>query len=847
MARTGYLIEVYMDANPYSDTYGQERTERILDTEECQTQQPANYVHVYTYCEMNPNGSYTGNCIKVYEDVEPLSPTYGEQMEEVYTDGVLCPPDSAEADWQTIDTYCEQIAYQPSGKLGNSGYLITVQQDMSEYSPTYGQTRENRTQDVVQCTPPDTSDVWVETRRVCHLENGYQDGTVDIYKVNTNEYSPNYSSGAEVVFNEPDSVNCPASQYAPDWTETSRTCQVDANGYNTGYAIVVETDTNENSETYNETRTVTVEDSTNCPYQEASMISWRIINNRGATTDTVTTITLNFNSNFSITASGSLAPVGGTLSGAAIIPASLKSTALTVQSITLGPNTSLPVLYQHSQNPSPYTWNDDNASTLAVTLWDGDGTGPEWTETSYTCETVSGYRTGASVITEEDMNPDSATYGQTRTRTVENDSRCPAQTDGDWVETSWSCQQESGYNTGYVISIETDQNPNSSTYNTTRTRLIYDETRCPVSTTAGWTEVSYACEQVDGKYNTGTIIITETDVNPGSATYNTTRTRTATGDSRCVRNENADWVEESYVCEQDHDTTPNWVEQSRTCQVDGNNDNTGYATVVEIDTNPYSSTYNTTRTSTVEDTTTCPLPTPTPTYNFKVKLTFESTEQTVPCNDSSTLSNGEVGSTGVIAAVIGDCVDTIGNSVFDHDTSLTSIVIPNSVVTIGDSAFSGCTKLSSIEIPNSVISIGNRAFNNCRSATNITIGNSVTTIGNYAFSGADNVNNTSVVIPSSVTTIGEGAFYGWSYLASVIIPSSVTYIGDSAFAYCRRLTSITVEAETPPTLQTKYETNEAFYFTNDCPIYVPAASVDTYKAASGWSTYASRIQAIPNS
>jgi hypothetical protein len=30
-----------------------------------------------------------------------------------------------------------------------------------------------------------------------------------------------------------------------------------------------------------------------------------------------------------------------------------------------------------------------------------------------------------------------------------------------------------------------------------------------------------------------------------------------------------------------------------------------------------------------------------------------------------------------------------------------------------------------------------------------------------------------------------------------------------------------------------------------CIIYVPSASVDTYKAASGWSTYASRIQAIP--
>jgi hypothetical protein len=38
--------------------------------------------------------------------------------------------------------------------------------------------------------------------------------------------------------------------------------------------------------------------------------------------------------------------------------------------------------------------------------------------------------------------------------------------------------------------------------------------------------------------------------------------------------------------------------------------------------------------------------------------------------------------------------------------------------------------------------------------------------------------------------------------------------------------------------------SSAFSITNNCPIYVPSASVDTYKAASGWSTYASRIHEI---
>ena len=176
------------------------------------------------------------------------------------------------------------------------------------------------------------------------------------------------------------------------------------------------------------------------------------------------------------------------------------------------------------------------------------------------------------------------------------------------------------------------------------------------------------------------------------------------------------------------------------------------------------------------------------------------------------------------------------------DDSLTEVTADmlNGATSISSYAFYQCANLTSVEIPSSVTSIGSYAFEYCRNLTNITIPNSVTNIGSEAFSNCSAL--TSIVIPSSVTSINYRTFSSCSALSSVTIPSSVTSIGSSAFRDCSVLASVTVEATTPPTLG-----SYAFYGTHaNLVIYVPAGSVDTYKSASGWSTYASRIQAIPS-
>ena len=104
-----------------------------------------------------------------------------------------------------------------------------------------------------------------------------------------------------------------------------------------------------------------------------------------------------------------------------------------------------------------------------------------------------------------------------------------------------------------------------------------------------------------------------------------------------------------------------------------------------------------------------------------------------------------------------------------------------------------------------------------------------------------NLSITSLTIGSNPTSIGESMFQNCKKLTTLVIPSNISSINAYAFYQCSGLTSITVESVTPPTLGGY----GVFDDTNNCPIYVPSGSVNAYKAASGWSDYASRIQAIP--
>jgi hypothetical protein len=124
--------------------------------------------------------------------------------------------------------------------------------------------------------------------------------------------------------------------------------------------------------------------------------------------------------------------------------------------------------------------------------------------------------------------------------------------------------------------------------------------------------------------------------------------------------------------------------------------------------------------------------------------------------------------------------------------------------------------------------------------TGATVGWSETPGGHENWSGKDTL--VQVVLPASATHIGYWAFANCVSLESVVMPASIKAIGQYAFQGCTSLKSVTVLAGTPP----KKGNSNIGWFTgaDSLTIYVPPASVNTYKAAEGWSAYAARIRAI---
>lgn len=104
-----------------------------------------------------------------------------------------------------------------------------------------------------------------------------------------------------------------------------------------------------------------------------------------------------------------------------------------------------------------------------------------------------------------------------------------------------------------------------------------------------------------------------------------------------------------------------------------------------------------------------------------------------------------------------------------------------------------------------------------------------------AFRGCYYLN--SIIFPEGLTDIGDFALSNCPGVHTFRLPKTVVSLGECAFYNNEYLEYIIINATTPPNLGL-----DAFDVTNNCPIYVPSASVQAYQAT--WPAYANRIQAI---
>ena len=175
--------------------------------------------------------------------------------------------------------------------------------------------------------------------------------------------------------------------------------------------------------------------------------------------------------------------------------------------------------------------------------------------------------------------------------------------------------------------------------------------------------------------------------------------------------------------------------------------------------------------------------------------------------------------------------DIIGNPDYEQP-NIADISVPNNQIWYTNGSTTERTKPYNSDVFGA--NIVSNTFDAKKGCWVIKFDGDVTTIGEMAFSYS---RLTSVAIPDSVTEIGVQAFYKCSSLTSITIGDSVTTIGDSAFRYCSSLTSVYCKALTPPAGGSNMFGSSA----SDRKIYVPTESVEAYKSASYWSSYADAI------
>lgn len=197
-------------------------------------------------------------------------------------------------------------------------------------------------------------------------------------------------------------------------------------------------------------------------------------------------------------------------------------------------------------------------------------------------------------------------------------------------------------------------------------------------------------------------------------------------------------------------------------------------------------------------------------------------------------------------------LETLSQS-FNNCSNLRKITIPKSVKYISGNLCRG-TKVTDIGTDLShAVSLTGQAFwyvplegdydlVNCTELDHFFTGSNINSVKLYNLKtiGIETFYRCGLVtyinIPKAIESIGSTAFYECKNLEmDYVFPESLRSIGNSAFRSCTKMKSFKFTSLTPPSLGTNV------FDGTSCPIYVPNEALQTYKTATNWSSYASRI------
>lgn len=186
-------------------------------------------------------------------------------------------------------------------------------------------------------------------------------------------------------------------------------------------------------------------------------------------------------------------------------------------------------------------------------------------------------------------------------------------------------------------------------------------------------------------------------------------------------------------------------------------------------------------------------------------------------------------------------------SVFIHDdyskTALMSAVIGSNVGILKyyevSELFCDCTALEKVMVCHGISTLGSAPFRKCKSLQFLILPRSVEYYSNYMCEYCDKLKM--AICPCTYRTGGyvyaSSLFYDCPLLQRFTFNEQTTSLDSLVFYRATSLEEIYFRPETPPTITSSTFTE----IPTSCKIYVPIDSLDAYKTADVWSSYANRI------